>query len=321
MRIVDADTVDRLLRYPGLVDVLADGFQSGASAPPRHHHQIARGDLAEQTLLLMPAWATAAPDGGYACVKLVTVTPDNAARNGLPAVAGCVLLFSGDTGAPLALIDGAKLTVWRTAAASALASRHLSRPDAKHLLMIGAGALAPYLIRAHASIRPIEHVTIWNRTRARAEEVGAQLTGAPFAVAVTGDLDTAIPEADIISVATLSETPLIRGDLLRAGQHVDCVGAFKPTMRETDDAAISKATVWVDTMAGGTTEAGDIVMAVQSGALSGSQIVGDLFDLAAGRCRQRSSDEEITLFKSVGAAIEDLFAAVAVYEADLETRS
>ncbi|MEO1265822.1 MAG: ornithine cyclodeaminase family protein, partial [Pseudomonadota bacterium] len=159
------------------------------------------------------------------------------------------------------------------------------------------------------------------RTRARAEEVGAQLTGAPFAVSVTGDLDTAIPEADIISVATLSETPLIRGDLLRAGQHVDCVGAFKPTMRETDDAAISQATVWVDTMAGGTTEAGDIVMAVQSGALSESQIAGDLFDLAAGRCRQRSSDEEITLFKSVGAAIEDLFAAVAVYEADLETRS
>ncbi|MEM1307873.1 MAG: ornithine cyclodeaminase family protein, partial [Pseudomonadota bacterium] len=167
MHMIDAARVDALLSYPALIDVLDDGFRRGAQSPLRHHHQIDRGDLAEATLLLMPAWTLAEGSqtaaGPYAGVKLVTVTPDNSVRHALPAISALYLLIETDTGQACALIDGAKLTVWRTAAASGLASRYLSRPDSRHLLMVGAGALAPYLVRAHASVRPIERVTIWNR--------------------------------------------------------------------------------------------------------------------------------------------------------------
>ncbi|MEO1793601.1 MAG: ornithine cyclodeaminase family protein [Pseudomonadota bacterium] len=324
MRVIDADTVDRLLSYPALVDTLEAGFRKGAEAPPRLHFDLERGGgLADATLLLMPAWsapapATATASDGYACIKLVTVTPDNAARHGRPAVAGAVILFSTDTGEPVAIIDGARLTVWRTAAASALASRYLSRADSATLLMIGAGALAPQLIRAHASVRPITSVLIWNRTLERANDLVAALRDdrtLSCEISLADDRSSALQSADIVSVATLSDEPLVEGDTLQAGQHVDCVGAFKPTMRETDDEAIRRAEVWVDTMAGGLSEAGDIVQAIGSGALVESDIRGDLFGLASGAAPKRSSETAITLFKSVGASIEDLYAAIAVYEA------
>jgi ornithine cyclodeaminase/alanine dehydrogenase-like protein (mu-crystallin family) len=321
MQVISGDRVDALCEYPALIDVLDDGFRQGAVSPLRHHHQIPRGALAEATLLLMPAWTTASAGdetaaGAYAGVKLVTVTPDNGKRHALPAISGLYLLIATDTGLPLALIDGVQLTVWRTAAASGLASRYLARKDASRMLMVGAGALAPLLIAAHASVRPISHVTIWNRTPDNADALIARLRAErpEITFARADDLDAAVPDADIISTATISETALIKGALLAPGTHLDCVGAFRPTMRETDDDAITRARLWVDTMTGGLNEAGDVVIPLKAGVISQDKIEGDLYGLASGAAPLRSADDEITMFKSVGASIEDLFAAIHVYE-------
>jgi ornithine cyclodeaminase len=317
MRIFDGAAVDAALSYPALVDILEAAFAKGAIAPPRHHHAVALQGRPDATLLLMPAWEASAPGssfaGRYLGLKSVTVYPDNAVL-GAPAVLGTYLLMSAETGATLAVMDATRLTAWRTAAASALASRYLSRPDAARLVMAGAGALAPFLVRAHASVRPIREVAVWNRSRPRAEALVAELVRAGLSAAVADDLAAAVAEADIVSTATLSSEPVLRGAWLKPGTHVDCVGAFKPTMRETDDEAVRRALIFVDTRAGAFAEAGDILQPLQAGAIGKEAVLGELAELCRGAVRGRTSAEEITLFKSVGASIEDLAAAVAVYE-------
>ncbi len=317
MRIIDAASVGRSLSYPRLVDVLADMFRLGAIAPPRHHHTIALEARPEATLLLMPAWSSSAPGastaGRYAGVKSVTVFPD-AARVGKPAVQGVYFLFDTESGAPLALIDAPALTAWRTAAASALAARYLAREDASRHLIIGAGALAPFLARAHASIRPITETVIWNRSRPRAEAVVEQLRSHGINASISSDLGAAVAAAEIVTAATLSQTPLIEGRWLKPGTHVDLVGGFRPTMREADDEVIRRARVYVDTRAGAMREAGDITQPLATGVLTEGDVCGELAELVSGAVAGRGSPSEITLFKSVGASIEDLAAAIEVYE-------
>lgn len=314
---VSAADVDRALTFDGLVETLRAAFRKGAVQPVRHHHTIDRPDGAASTLLLMPAWsdfnAAGTSAGGYVGVKVVTVSPDNN-QVGKPAVMGLYLLLDGATGEPRALIDGQRLTQWRTACASALAASYLARPDASRLLVVGAGALSGFLARAHAAVRPIEMVRIWNRTFANAERVAADLRAAGLAATAVDDLDAELPLADIVTSATIAETPLIKGDLLRHGTHVDLVGGFTPAMREADDEAIRRAEVFVDTRAGATKEAGDVVQPLASGALALEAIRGDLYDLTRGTAEGRRDAGAITLFKSVGAAIEDLAAGIAVYE-------
>lgn len=316
MLTISAADIDRVLDFRSLVGTLRDAFQSGAVQPVRHHHAVERPDGAATTLLLMPAWtdfnAAGTSDGGFIGVKVVTVTPDNNLV-GLPAVMGVYLLMHGRTSEPLALIDGQRLTLWRTACASALASTFLSREDSRCLTVIGAGALAPFLAKAHAAVRPIEEIRIWNRTRANAEKVAAALRAEGLEALAADDLDQAVAEADIVSAATISTVPLVKGANLRPGAHVDLVGAFSPAMRESDEQAIARASVYVDTREGAMKEAGDIVQAIAEGALRPERIRGDLYELARGIAKGRQSADEITLFKSVGAAIEDLAAAVAVY--------
>jgi ornithine cyclodeaminase len=316
MRIIGADEVDAALTFPDLVDHLRQAFRAGAVQPVRHHHAVERPDGAASTLLLMPAWtdfmAAGTSEGGFMGVKVVTVSPDNNSI-GKPAVTGVYLLLDGRTGEPLALIDGQRLTQWRTAAASALAATWLARDDATKLLVVGAGALSPFLAKAHASVRPIREIRIWNRTRANAETVAARLRRDGLDVAVAGDLEDALGWADIVSCATISNQPLVKGAALRPGTHVDLVGGFTPAMREADDAAIRAARVFVDTRAGATKEAGDIVQPLASGVLAPDQIIADLHELARGDERGRTAPHEITLFKSVGAALEDLAAGIAVY--------
>lgn len=317
MRIFDSAAVDAALAYPALVDTLEAAFTKGAIAPPRHHHAIALDRRPEATLLLMPAWQAREPGspfaGRYMGLKAVTVYPDNATR-GQPAVLGTYLLMSAETGATLAVMDATRLTAWRTAAASALASRYLSRPDAARLLMVGAGALAPFLVRAHASVRPIREVKVWNRTQPRALSLLAQLAQAGIAATVADDLAAAAARADIVSTATLSPDPLVRGAWLQPGTHLDCVGAFRPTMRETDDEVARRARIFVDTRASAFAEAGDILQPLQAGVIGREAVLAELSELCRGAVQGRSSAQEITLFKSVGASIEDLAAAVAVYE-------
>ena len=227
-------------------------------------------------------------------------------RAAKPSVMGTYLLLAGDSGEPLAGFDGMTLTLWRTAAASALAAGFLARPEARRMAMIGAGALAPRLIAAHAAVRPITQVTIWNRTPEAAERLAAALDRPGLAVTATRDREAAVREADIVSVATMSREPLVEGAWLKPGAHVDLVGAYTPEMREADDAAIRRARVYVDTRGGALKEAGDIVQPLAAGVIGEADIAGDLFDLCRGAVPGRRSDEEITLFKSVGSAIEDL---------------
>ena len=267
MLTISADDVDRALTFPGLVETLRTAFSAGAVQPVRHHHTIERPDGAASTLLLMPAWTdfqtAGASAGGYIGVKVVTVSPDNNAL-GKPAVMGLYLLLDGVTGEPLALIDGQRLTQWRTACASALAASYLAREDASRLLIVGAGALAPFLARAHAAVRPIREIRIWNRTQVNAEKVAQELSRHGLSARASQELDDELGWADIVSSATISSTPLVKGALLKPGTHVDLVGAFTPNMRESDDAAIARARVYVDTRAGATKEAGDIVQPLAS---------------------------------------------------------
>lgn len=309
MRVISAAEVEGALDYPSLVERLRQAFRRDIEVPLRHHHDVEVTGGSTATLLLMPAWQADRHIG----VKMVTVFPDNGAKS-LPATMGIYILIDGKTGSPLALIDGPRLTVKRTAAASALASSYLSRPDAERLLMVGTGALAPELIMAHAAVRPICNVLIWGRDAQKAEKLAKRLTRRDFRVDGTDDLEAAARGAHVISCATLSGAPLIRGAWLQNGQHLDLVGAFRPDMRETDDEVMRRARVFVDTRAGAAQEGGDIVQAVESGALAPDDIAGDLVELTRGERSGRRYYDQITLFKSVGTAIEDLAAAQLVYE-------
>lgn len=310
VRIVSASEVENILEPGPLVEALRAAFRAGAQVPVRHHHTLDVPGGAPATLLLMPAWQP----GKYCGVKIVTVFPSNGAA-GLPSVMGSYFLMSARSGQPLAVIDGRMLTLKRTAAASALAAKYLSRPDSDKLLMVGTGALAPHLIVAHASVRPIRELVVWGRDPKKAQTLAANFNGRRLSARAATSLAEAVAWADTISCATLSKEPLVRGAWLRPGQHVDLVGGFTPQMREADDEAIARSRVYVDTWSGALKEAGDIVQPMANGTLLEKQIAGDLADLTQGRAAGRSFHNQITLFKSVGTALEDLAAAELVFEA------
>ena len=318
MRILKAAEIDAALDDLALIDRLDALFRAGCEMPTRHHHPIKSplgAGSADAVLLLMPAW-TSGPTGRIG-VKIVTVFPDNGKRS-LPAIFGQYMLLDGATGQTIALLDGAMLTKRRTACASGLASRYLSRPDSAKLLMIGTGALAPHLIRVHAKVRPIREVAIWGRTPTHAQTLAEDLAkslpqalGRPIAVRAVTDRARAVADADIVSCATLSKVPLVEGAWLGEGQHLDLVGAYTPQMRESDDKAAWRARIFVDTRAGALKEGGDVVQALANGTIDEDDILADLYDLARGTHGGRLAGDgaTITLFKSVGAALEDLAAA------------
>ena len=316
MRVISREELGRLFTFPELIEALQAAFKRGAVVPVRHHHTIELPDEPAATLLLMPAWDEAAADRGaparFMGVKVVSIFPGNSAR-GEPSVSGTYLLMAGETGRPLAAIDGGALTLWRTAAASALAASFLARQDAARMLMVGAGSLAPFLIRAHATVRPIRDVAVWNRGPERAVRLAAALRGEGYPAEAVSDLQSAVRQADIISCATLSADPIVRGEWLKPGAHLDLVGAFTPAMREADDAAVRRARIYVDTRAGALGEAGDILQPLRAGIISEADIRGDLPELCRGEAEGRRSGDEITLFKSVGTALEDLTAAALAY--------
>jgi ornithine cyclodeaminase len=292
--------VHAALPWPRLANALAQAFAEGAEVPVRHAHALGGGD----TLLLMPAW-TAHSLG----TKLVTVMPGNAAR-GVGTVQALYLLFDRSTGEPRALLDGEALTVRRTAAASALAARYLARDDARTLLVVGAGRLAPWMARAHTALRPgLERVLLWARDAAARDARAAALRSEGLPVQAVDDLEAAVREADIVCCATTSTTPLVKGVWLRPGAHVDLVGGFRPDMREVDDDAVARSRVVVDTLAGALAEAGDLLQPLQRGVIAREHVLGELADLARGTLRGRDSSDDVTLFKSVGTALEDLAAA------------
>ncbi len=313
MQVIGASQVIDALPWRPLIEGLRAAFRSPCRTPTRHHHTIDCPGEPAQTLLVMPAWQ----EGAFTGVKLATVAPGNAAR-GLPAVDASYLLADGRTGRHLALIDGGELTVRRTAAASALAADYLSRTDARHLVMVGTGRLAPNLVAAHAAVRAIDRVTVWGRDPAKAVALARRLERPGLDAAATDDLPAAVAAADIVSCATLSSEPLIRGEWLPPGAHLDLVGAFTPTMREADHAALARSRVFVDTRDGALSEAGEIVQAIAAGVLRAEDIAADLIELTGGHKAGRATPGEITVFKSVGAALEDLAAAMLVVQATQE---
>ena len=307
---ITADQVRAALPYPALIDALRRAFASAdqVQVPRRHAHGLDN----DTTLLLMPAW-----HHQQLGVKLVTVVPNNR-QHDLPTVHALYVLFNTTTGAPLAMIDGEVLTLRRTAAVSALASSFLSRVDSSSLLMVGTGRLAPEMVIAHCTARPIEQVVVWGRNQRKAEETIRRLrdAGLPDQVSIQTEasLAAACASVDVICCATTSTVPLLRVEWIKPGTHIDLVGGFRPHMREADDALMTSAALFVDTREGALAEAGDLLQPMQAGLLSAAAIRAELAGLASASNPGRLSNEEITLFKSVGNGLADLAAAELAYQ-------
>lgn len=305
MRFVSAEEIQAILKYPDVIQSLRKAFASNTIVvPTRHHHPFSNpGARLPSTLLLMPAWV----EGDDLGVKLVIVSPENGEFN-LPAIQGQYLLYDATRGELKMIMDAKALTTIRTAATSALASTFLSKEQSHSLLMIGTGALAPELIKAHASVRPIQNVFVWGRSYKKAEALCELMRNESFSISVITEIKDIIREVDIVSCATLSPSPLVLGSDLCPGQHIDLVGAYRTDMRESDDAAISKARVFID-HEGALKEAGDLLIPLNEGIIRRDSIQADLFQLCAESKPGRTRPDSITLFKSVGHALEDLVAA------------
>jgi ornithine cyclodeaminase len=310
MRYFDAATIRAALPWPRMLEARGAMLREDVAAPRRANDAIDVPGAKAATLLLMPAWRTGRRIG----VKLVTVFPGNRDR-GERAVNAVYALFDAHNGVPLALFDGDEITARRTAGASAFAARYLARRDARHLVMVGAGRQARGLIAAHSHVRPIERVSLWSRTPDHADAAARAMSDDGLPVTPVRDLEAAVREADIVSCATLSTVPLVKGAWLSPGVHLDLVGAFQATMRETDDTAMRRADmIVVDDRNAALAEGGDLVQALASGAIAPESIAADLADLARGAHPGRTGDAQITVFKSVGFALEDLAAAETVLD-------
>jgi ornithine cyclodeaminase len=307
-QISEAQTAEGL-PFEKLIPALNAMFASGCSVPLRHSHVIPLPEAGTGTLLLMPAWQ----EGKRLGVKTVSIYPDNQSC-GLPGLHSVFILFDATTGVPLALLDGNVITSRRTAAASALAASYLSRPDANSMLVVGAGRVASLIPEAYRTIRPIQRVKVWDINETLAHSFVERLERAGFQAQVVSDLEAAVPEVDIVSCATLSTAPLVRGAWLKPGTHLDLIGGFTPEMRESDDDCFRLSTVFVDTDEA-SMKAGDVLSPIASSAFSKEKIAGDLASLCRGLHGGRKGADEITVFKAVGTALEDLAAASLAFDA------
>jgi len=297
MRVYSAADVHAALDYDALADAIAATLRQQPVAPLRHAHALSEHD----SLLLMPAWSAAALG-----VKLVTVMPGNRARQ-RATVNAVYVLFDRASGTLQAVIDGEALTLRRTAAVSLLPARTLARADARNALIIGTGTLAPYMAHAHARARRLARLWIWGRRGEGAQTLAQRLRDEGLPAQAVDDLEGAVRDADIVSCATTSTAPIVRGAWLAPGTHLDLVGGFRRGMREADDEAVARARIVVDTYAGALAEAADIVEPLERGVITRESIVADLAELVAG-APARTDARDITLFKSVGTAVADLAA-------------
>jgi ornithine cyclodeaminase len=309
MKHIDAAAVHAALPFPLLVDTLRQAFAAACTVPLRHTHAVD----GQFTSLIMPAW-TARHYG----VKIINIAPGNAAR-GLPGLHASYLLHDAATGVPLALLDGDAITARRTVAASALAASYLAREDAQHLLVVGAGRLARLLPAAFAAVRPIRRVTVWARSAPQATALAASLREDGFDALAAHDLPTACASADIVSCATLATAPVVQGAWLAPGSHLDLIGSFSPQMCEADDACFAGAGLWIDTPEA-LQKSGDLLGPLARDVLRAEDVRGTLSGLVTGAAPGRRTEGERTVFKAVGTALEDLAAAVAVFEADATRR-
>lgn len=311
MRIITADEVHAALRYPDLIDELQKAYAKHFNMPQRNVYLLDDKDDNHDAFAVLPSW-----NDSVVTVKAFTYFPDNP-RPEYESLYSKILVFDRAHGEPLALVDGTSVTFWRTAGISGLASRLLSREDSKTLLLLGTGNLATYIIRAQASVRPLERVFVWGRTPANATKVVAtmakELGDIEFAVA--DSVEAACAEADIIVSATGSHEPLVKGAWVRDGTHTDFIGNHHPTKRECDTALVVKSRVYADSRDNCFREAGEILVPISEGAFAKEQVVGELKEMCAGTVPLRGGADEITLFKSIGMAMSDLVGANCAYRA------
>ncbi len=288
---------DRVLTWQGVIDAIAGGH----TLPPA---EIGDTFLYQEnrTLLSRSAWI----DGLGSAVKTATIFPGNAAKD-LPTVNGAVSLFSGETGQLEALIDFHLVTKWKTAADSLLATMRLARPDSRSILIVGAGTVAKTLIQGYRELFPDAQITLWNRTQDRADDLAAKTPG----VDVVRDLPNAVKKADVISCATMSTDPVLRGEWLCPGQHIDLIGAYRPDMREVDDTALRKARLFVDSRRTTLDHIGELKIPLAMGAIEPKDVLADYYDFDA---FIRRSNDEITLFKNGGGAHLDLMVSRHIYD-------
>ncbi|CAN1556155.1 COG2423 Predicted ornithine cyclodeaminase, mu-crystallin homolog [Paracoccaceae bacterium] len=276
------------LTWPGLLEAL----QTGHLRPTAEIKDLFlyRG---KDTILNRAAWI----DGLGALVKVATIHPGNTGL-GKPAINGAVTLFDDLTGELSAIVDFHLVTKWKTAGDSLLSASRLARKDASEILLVGAGTVAQSMVEAYSALFPDAHFTVWSRTRASAEAMG---------LAVADDLQTAVRKAHIICTATMATEPLIKGDWLQPGQHLDLIGAYKPGMREVDDTAMSRARLFVDSRATTLHHIGELIEPLASGAITEADVIADFYDDPS--VYSRTSDTEITIAKNGGGAHLDLMTA------------
>ena len=309
MKLFDAAATAARLPFDALVPALREMFARGCEAPPRQVLTIESPAGSTMTSLVMPAWVP----GRYYGLKCINVAPGNAAR-GLPGLHASYLLHDADTGVPLALMDGGELTSRRTAAASALAASWLARVDAQRLLVVGAGRVAALLPAAYRAVRPIAQVTVWARRPEAAAALAAAFRAQGFDAVAAPELAAAVTAADIVSCATLATEPIVQGRWLRPGSHLDLIGSFTPAMREADDDALRGAAIYVDTEEA-LAKSGELLGPMERGVFAAADLRGTLTALCRGKAAGRRTAEERTVFKSVGSALEDLAAAMRVWQA------
>ncbi len=310
MRVITADEVNAALRYPDFIDALEDTFAKHHVMPPRQVMLLDEASGSHDAFAMLPSW-----NDEVIALKAFTYFPQNSLP--LRTLYSQILLFDRRCGEPRALVDGVSVTCWRTAGVSALASRFLSRPDSRTLLLLGTGKLAPYLIRAHASVRPLRKVLIWGRSL----DKGVRLAGAmseefpELEFHPVKDLPLACGQADIVVCATGSQDILVRGEWIAPGTHTDFLGNHHATKRECDTTMVTRSRVFVDTRVNCFKEAGEILVPVAEGGFSIDQVVGELSELCRGSVPARQDEQEITLFKSVGCALGDLCGALTTWRA------
>ncbi|MBB4001281.1 ornithine cyclodeaminase family protein [Aurantimonas endophytica] len=301
MRFISFPDADRLLTWT----MVADAIEAGHRLPaPEIGDMLLSSD--GRSLLNRAAWVS----GLGIALKSVTVYPDNPRRDPpLPTVQGSVLVFDEASGAPVALVDGILVTKWKTAGDSVLGARLLARPDSRKLLICGAGTLARSLVEAYREVFPgLEEIRIWNRTPEKAAQLAAEWQAQGIAVRAVTDLAATVAESDIVSTATMAVAPFLQGDWLRPGTHVDLIGAYRPDMREADDAVLARGELFVDSRRTTIGHIGEIEIPLQQGVIDASDIRGDLAELVSGAVG-RTGPEAITVFKNGGGAHLDLMVA------------
>ena len=307
MKIISADQVHQHLNFDELIPLLKNSFSRPFSMPQRQVHLLAPEQSDNHdAFALLPSW-----NEDVIGNKMFTYFPENAAKHDLPGLFSKIMLFKRQTGEPLALVDGTSVTYWRTAAISALASQLLSRDNSQHLMLFGTGNLAKFLVEAHLTVRDIKNVTLWGRNSAKVNDLISEFTALYPAVTFKAsvDVNVEVANADIICCATGAKTPLFDGNLVSAGCHIDCLGNHMKDARECDTTTVTRARVFVDSLTNTLNEAGELLMPIAEGVFNKGDIVGELADMCKTPSLLRQSNDEITLFKSVGTAISDLVAA------------